>query len=174
MEGLLPALKGIWGPMRRLSLPGTLLLLCLNLFACAGKEPAPAPAVALAVDGPRLALFGEYANMFFTGSMDRTCMAGYGSMRLEAVDSGAAFVCTAEIDSPPTRKGRVRGVLHCTGGRELLFSLRNIGPDQGVGVGRESPEGDLLVLFYHASPDEAARRFPAVKADILAARAGGT
>ena len=148
------------------------LLLYFSLFACAGKEPARAPAVALAMDGPRLALVGEYEGLSLTGSMDRTCMAGYGSMQLEA--SGAVFVCTAEIDSPPTQKGRVRGVLHCTGGRALLFSLRNIGPDQGVGVGRESPEGDLLVLFYHASPDEAARRFPAVKADILAARAGGT
>jgi hypothetical protein len=101
--------------------------------------------------------------------MDRTCMAGHGFMQLEAVDSGAAFACTAEIDSPPTQKGRVRGVLRCTDGRELFFSLRNLGPDQGVGVGRENPEGDLLILFYHASPDEAARRFPAVKADILAA-----
>lgn len=159
--------------MRRLNLPGALLLLCFSLFACAGKAPAPAsPAVALAVDGPRLALAGEYEGLSLTGSMDRTCMAGYGSMHLEAVDSGATFVCTAAIDTPPTQKGRVRGVLRCTDGRELLFSLRNIGPDQGVGVGRESPEGSLLILFYHASADEAARRFPAVKADILAARAG--
>jgi len=157
-------------PLRRLSLSGALLLLCLSLFACAGKVPAPA--VALAVDGPRLALAGEYEGLRLTGSMDRTCMAGYGSMHLEAVDSGASFVCTAKIDNPPTQKGRVRGVLHCTGERELLFSLRNIGPDQGVGVGRESPEGNLLILFYHPSLDEAARRFPAVKADILAARAG--
>jgi len=128
------------------------------------------PTAALAVDGPRLAVFGEYQGLPLTGSMDRAGMAGYGSMRLEAVtDSGAAFVCTADIDSPPTQKGRVRGILRCTGDRELLFTLRNIGPDQGVGIGRESSGGDLLILFYHASPDEAARRFPAVKADILAA-----
>ena len=156
--------------MRYLQLT-TLLLLCFSLFACAGKESSPAsvrePSVALAVDGPRLALAGEYEGLSFTGSMDRTCMAGYGSMQLE--DSGAAFVCTAEIDSPPTSKGRVRGVLRCTDGRELFFSLRNLGPDQGVGVGRENPGGALLILFYHASAEEAARRFPAVKAEILAA-----
>jgi hypothetical protein len=102
-------------------------------------------------------------------------MVGSGSMHFETVDSGAPFVCTAKIDNPTTQKGRVRGMLRCTGERELLFSLRNIGPDQGVGVGRESPEGGLLIFFYHASPDEAARRFPGIKADILAAaRAGGT
>jgi hypothetical protein len=160
--------------MRGLNLPGALLLLCLGLCACAGKEPvASPPSVALAVDGPRLALLGEYAGMSLAGSMDRTCMVGYGSMHLEAVDSGATFVCTAKIDNPPTQRGRVRGVLRCTDGRELFFTLRNIGPDQGVGIGRESPEEGLLILFYHVSSDEAARRFPGVKADILAARAGG-
>ena len=159
--------------MRRLSLSGTALLLSFSLFACAGKAPDAPPSVALAMDGPSLALFGEYAGMPVAGSMDRGCMAGRGSMRIEAVDSGANFVCIAALDHPPTHKGRVRGVLRCADGKELLFSLRNIGPDQGVGVGRENPEGDLLILFYHASPDEAARRFPAVKADILAARARG-
>jgi len=164
-------------PLRCLTL-SALLLLCVSLFACAGKESVqvstqmigPAPAVALAVDGPRLAVFGEYEGLSLTGSMDRTCMAGYGSMRLEAAKhTGVAFVCTADINSPPTQKGRVRGVLHCTDNRELLVSLRNIGPDQGVGVGRERPGGDLLILFYHVSPEEAERRFPAVKSDILAA-----
>ena len=145
-------------------------MVCLILGACAKNAPAPPPAVALAVDGPRLALAGEYAGMALTGSMDRTCMAGYGSIRLEAAGTGPDFVCEAQLDDPPTEKGRVRGVLRCTGDRQVLFSLRNIGPDQGVGVGRESPEGDLLIIFYHASADEAARRFPEVKDDILTAR----
>jgi hypothetical protein len=81
-----------------------------------------------------------------------------------------AFVCRAKVDHPPTEKGRIRGVLHCTGERKMLVTLRNIGPDQGVGIGKESENGDLMILFYHAALDEAWRRFPAVKADILAAR----
>jgi len=149
----------------------TILLLCGSLCACAGKEPAPAAvsSVALAIDGPKLALFGEYEGLSFTGSMDRTSMVGFGSLRFEA----GGFVCAADIDSPPTPKGRVRGLLRCTDGKELVFTLRNIGPDQGVGIGRESPEGNMLILFYHASPDEAARRFPSVKSDILTAVGGG-
>lgn len=158
-------------PIALARLPGMVLLLCCLLAGCAGNRPAPVPVVALAVDGPPLALAGEYAGMTLGGSMDRTCMAGYGVIRLEAENSGTVFACEAKLDEPPTEKGRVRGLLQCTGGRRLLFSLRNIGPDQGVGVGRESPEGDLLILFYHASSDEAARRFPAIKADILEARA---
>ena len=164
-------------PERKRAPAIALLLLCLGLFACAGKELPSAPAQAaapapLVMDGPRLAVAGEYGGIFLSGSMDRAGMAGYGSMLLEAL--GGEFSCAAEIDSPPTSKGRVRGVLRCTDGRELFFSLRNIGPDQGVGVGRESLGGDLLILFYHPSPDEAARRLPAVQADILAARARGT
>jgi hypothetical protein len=54
----------------------------------------------------------------------------------------------------------------------MLFSLRNIGPDQGVGIARESEDGELLVLFYHASAEEAERRFPSVKNDIERARSG--
>ena len=149
------------------------LMLCMGLAACAKNAPAPVPAVALAVDGPQLALAGEYAGMALRGNMDRTCMAGYGSIRLEAAGEGPDFVCEAQLDDPPTEKGRVRGVLRCTGERQMLFSLRNIGPDQGVGVGRENPEGDLMIVFYHASAEEAARRFPEVKADILTARSRG-
>lgn len=159
-------------PILRLARPIFLAALCLALSGCAASGPGPAPAVALAVDGPPLALAGEYAGMPLRGSMDRTCMTGYGSLRLEAESGGPEFICEARIDEPPTEKGRVRGVMLCTGERRLVFSLRNIGPDQGVGVGREAPRGDLLILFYHASPDEAVRRFPAVKDDILAAGAG--
>jgi hypothetical protein len=88
----------------------------------------------------------------------------------QPIGLGGAFVCRATMDHPPTEKGRIRGVLHCTGDRKMLVTLRNIGPDQGVGIGREDEYGDLMILFYHASLDEAWRRFPAVKADIVAAR----
>jgi hypothetical protein len=266
----------------------TLLLSGCALFASERQRPA---AVALATEGPPLALVGEYEGMRLEGFMDRNCMAGYGSIALrslgaaspdlavnlpslpnasedrpqrigkvpprskkkperkfppalsletyqqrgaqEAAQAAAsdaparnaaadaskasraqtdlsaglvldayqteepaprsprpvapsarsaasapslplgqdgAFVCRAKVDHPPTEKGRIRGVLHCTGERKMLVTLRNIGPDQGVGIGKENENGDLMILFYHAALDEAWRRFPAVKADILAAR----
>lgn len=80
------------------------------------------------------------------------------------------FVCEAKVDAPPTNKARIRGVLQCSGGRQMLFSLRNTGPDQGVGIGKETEDGSLMVLFYHSSMDEARRRFPAVRQDILYAQ----
>ena len=105
--------------------------------------------------------------------MERTCMAGYGRLSLKTASKGREFSCVADIDDPPTDRGRVRGLLQCTDGRKLLFSLRNTGPDQGVGVAREQEAGDLMLFFYHASKDEAERRFPSVKADFTQAMAAG-
>ncbi len=147
--------------------PTLLCLIVLALGGCAGRD-ARQPTVALAVDGPPLALYGEYAGMRFAGTMDRTCMAGYGTLALK--DEAGAFLCEAALDDPPTEKGRVRGLLRCTGERKLFFTLRNIGPDQGVGVARETEQGDLMVFFYHASAEEAKRRYPSVKEDIDRAR----
>ena len=148
-----------------------MLCCCLGVFACAAEQ-APLPGVALAVDGPSLGIAGEYAGMELRGSMDRTCMAGYGHISLHALDPEQEFVCEADVDDPPTDRARVRGMLRCTGERTLLFSLRNIGPDQGVGIARESEEGGLMVLFYHAAEEEAVRRLPGVKEDIARAMAG--
>lgn len=160
--------------IRPLSLPPRLAaLLCaaaLALPACADRAALRPASVALAVDGPPLALYGEYAGMRLTGTLDRTCMAGYGNLSLAAEEG--AFSCKAELNDPPTEKGRVRGLLRCDGGRNLFFSLRNIGPDQGVGIARETEEGDLMVFFYHASATEAKRRYPSVKEDISQVRAG--
>jgi hypothetical protein len=148
-----------------------LLALCPFFAACAGQSAGSAPAFALVMDGPPLAIVGEYSGLALTGNMDRTCMAGYGSLALKAADPGREFACTAEMDDPPTEKGRVRGLLRCADGRRMLFSLRNTGPDQGVGIGRDAKDSDLLVLFYHSSAEEAGRRFPAVKEDLERARA---
>lgn len=82
------------------------------------------------------------------------------------------FVCEAKVDAPPTDKARIRGVMECSGGRNILFSLRNIGPDQGVGVGKETQDSSLMILFYHASMEEARRRFPSVREDIRLAQQG--
>ena len=83
-----------------------------------------------------------------------------------SVPGGTEFACNGNVDAPPTYKGRIRGLLQCTGGRQILFSLRNLGPDQGVGIGKETEDSGLMILFYHVSLDEAWRRFPAVKEDI--------
>lgn len=155
-------------PLTRLAL----FAFCLLCAACAGQSAVRTPAVSLATDGPPLAIVGEYDGMALVGSMDRTGMTGYGGMILSAANADREFVCEAKIDDPPTEKGRVRGLLHCTGERQVLFTLRNIGPDQGVGVGRESEDGALLILFYHSSAEEAQRRFPSVKEDIDRARSG--
>jgi hypothetical protein len=151
-----------------------LLTLCVFLSACAERSDGRAvPPTALAMDGPRLAVVGEYAGMSLEGDMDRTCMAGYGMLELRATEDDRDFSCAADFDEPPTEKGRVRGLLKCSGGRTVLVSLRNLGPDQGAGIGRETEEGDLMVFFYHASREEAERRFPSVKEDIALARASG-
>jgi hypothetical protein len=123
------------------------------------------------MDGPPLVIAGEYSGRSLTGTMDRTCMAGYGTLSLYAVDTEEEFACAADVDGPPSEKGRIRGLLRCTNGENLLFSLRNTGPDQGVGIGREAEGGELLLLFYHPSAAEAERRFPAVKEDFDRARA---
>lgn len=174
------------------------LLAALFLSACAGRDQRQVSALLLSVDGPPLAVYGEYAGMTLVGSMERTCMVGYGVLVLEQIQPGAAappprqnttddalpdierqdpphtggpaFLCEADINDPPTEKARVRGQLRCSGERTMLFSLRNTGPDQGVGVARETDEGDLMVFFYHASAEEAKRRYPSIKKDIDRAR----
>lgn len=153
--------------LRCLSL--ALLLLCA---ACGGKEipPPPVPAVALALEGPTLAVAGVYGDMRVSGSLERTGMVGHGLLALHATDMADALICEARLNEPPTEKGRVRGLLQCKDGRRMPVTLRNLGPDQGVGVGREKEDGDLLVFFYHPCQEEAQRRLPRVEQDIAFAR----
>lgn len=162
-------------------LPLAGIALLAVLAGCSAKAPSgPPPTVRLALDGPPLAVVGEYAGMRLAGTLERKGMAGAGRMELQSAGpvgqsaaSGqrtTAFTCTADLKDPPTEKARVRGVLACTGNRNFALSLRNLGPDQGVGIARESEQGDLLVLFYHVSAEEAERRFPEVKKDIQTAR----
>ena len=141
----------------------SLPLLCLS--ACGGGHD-PAPTVALALEGPPLAIVGEYMGMALEGGMDRAGMAGYGSIHLRGERDGQEFACEAKIDSPPTEKARIRGVLQCTGEKALAFSLRNLGPDQGLGIAREPGGANMMVFFYHVSREEAMRRLPGVKEDI--------
>ena len=144
-------------------------LLCLS--ACGGgHSTSPTPGIAQALDGPPLAIVGEYVGMSLEGSMDRASMVGYGSISLRGDRGGQEFVCEAVIDAPPTENARVRGAFQCTGGKKLPFSLHNLGPDQGVGVAREPGGSDMMVFFYHVSREEAMRRFPGVQEDIARAQ----
>ncbi len=158
-----------------------LLLLCLfcSLNAgCALKGTADENAgrdfafTFYALDGPELAVVGEYGGIWVEGALERRAMVGMGSLRLEG-----DLACDGRFDTQPTEKGRVRGVLECAGNRQIYVTLRTLGPDQGLGIGREArSEGDradtdMLVLFFHPSREEALRRLPAVLLDIEAARA---
>ncbi|MDR1488883.1 MAG: hypothetical protein LBS65_00120 [Desulfovibrio sp.] len=150
------------------TLTPAVLTLFLTLFACAARE-APPPTVRQSLTGPSLHIAGEYAGLVISGEMDRSCMVGFGKISLRARDKeapGAEFACQGDIDSPPIDKGRVRGTLECDSGRRFAFSMRNLGPDQGIGIGREKPEGDLLLFFYHSAQNEAERRFPEIKAEM--------
>ena len=145
-------------------------LLCLS--ACGGGHTSSGvPSAALVMEGPPLSIAGDFDGMSLEGSMDRTCMSGFGSITVRGEDStGREFLCVAKVDSPPTEKGRVRGVFQCTGDRSLAFSLRNLGPDQGLGVAREPDHDGMMVFFYHVSREEAQRRLPVVKEDIAKAQ----
>jgi hypothetical protein len=144
-----------------------LLLLFLLLSGCAAPAPVALPPVPI-LSGPPLALVGRYGDLPVEGILDRTCMAGVGVLDLYS-PSLADFACTATLDAPPNEKGRVKGLLTCSDRTSFLFTMHNLGPDQGFAVGRSPASTDLLVFFYHPSSEEAARRFPEILSDILQA-----
>lgn len=159
-----------------LRLPALLLACATVLAGCAAKNTQPepgsagapasvplAPLGAYALDGPPLFIAAEYKGHTLEGTMDRHVMVGLGKMELHGTDKAQGFFCEARVNSQPTEKGRIRGVLDCTEGVVLLFTLRATGPDQGVALGRAEAKGDPLVLFFHSSKEEAVRRFPEVK-----------
>ena len=113
-----------------------------------------------------MSVVGEYMGQPLEGEMERTCMVGVGHMTLRTISEEPDFVCKADLDEEPTEKARIRGALQCEDGRVLYFTLRNIGPDQGVGIAREEKGDDLAVLFYHSCLEEAKRRLPGAIADI--------
>ena len=124
-----------------------------------------------AMDGPPLALVGKLGDLAVEGSMDRTCMAGVGMVSLHSRFIEDALVCSAVLDVPPNEKARVKGVLRCENNPPIFFTMRNLGPDQGVAVGRSEGSEELLVFFYHPSREEAERRLPEVLGDIQKAQA---
>ncbi len=147
--------------MRRLPL---LLAVVLSLAGC-GKTP-PQPGFVL--DGPLLFVAADYNGTPLEGTLERTGMVGLGEMLLASPDK--YLDCRAEFNAEPTEKARIRGVLICTDKHTFSLTLRNLGPDQGVGLGLEPGKDEMLVLFYHPSPEEARRRLGQAVADMRKAR----
>ncbi len=140
----------------------TLAGLCLTLAGCGGG--APSSGIRLALDGPELTLAGELGDRVYEGHMDRNCMAGVGNIAL--YDPTSRTVCRGTMDAPASQKGRLYAELSCTDGRKLHVALRNLGPDQGLGVGRFEGETRRLTLFYHACATEARRRLQEVRREM--------
>ncbi|SBW09558.1 exported hypothetical protein [uncultured delta proteobacterium] len=150
-----------------------LLLGCIaGLAGCGGVYT---PTVRLALDGPPLAIVMHGDSSSWEGLMDRGCMAGFGDITIRDLDG---VTCQGHMDHPANDKGRLYADLSCANGDTMTLVFRNLGPDQGMGLGRMNPEaedGEQTTLFYHPSQDEAWRRLGEVRqeiADMLEKRQG--
>lgn len=145
-----------------------IFLILLLPCACASPRQEGASAFIYAMEGPPLAVTGKLGDLVLDGNMERGAMAGFGKLDMHTRFIDDALVCTAQFDSPPNEKNRVKGILRCENMPPMFVTIRNLGPDQGVGIGRSENEAEdrLLVFFYHPSREEAERRLPEVVSDI--------
>ena len=155
--------------IRLLSLVFILSFLVLFMNGCAARVQNTG-VYNYAMDGPPLVLLGDLEGIPVEGQLDRTCMAGVGEGALKYMDGETEVLCTTSMDFPPNEKGRVRGVFKCSDESTLLFTMRNLGPDQGLAVGRVESKDKMLVFFFHPSREEAERRLPEILDDIEEAR----
>ena len=154
----------------KLFCPWMLFCICAVLLcSCADRGD---PTVAIAMDGPALVVRGDYEGLPLTGEMDRTAMAGIGELTLSSADEASFFSCHAKFNAQPTDKGRVVGFMDCGPDGILAVMLRNLGPDQGVGLAHAATPEKMLIFFYHPSAEEAERRLPGILADIKSIRDG--
>ena len=147
--------------------------LCLLFAASAlfsGCAPQGTPSTLLSLDGPPLPILGTLDNAPLRGVMDRSCLAGVGSVALNLPGkTGGTIFCKGIMDQPGNEKGRLYVELACDDGSAVVLALRNLGPDQGMGIGRHGATGDRITLFYHPSEDEALRRLARVREDLARA-----
>ena len=142
-------------------------LLCIALAGCGSQSP---PSIRLVLDGPPLHIAMRSESAVWAGQMDRGCMAGFGSITVRE-ENGT--VCQGNMDHPANDKGRLYADLSCANGSSMTLIIRNLGPDQGMGLGRISRDavaGEQTTLFYHPSYDEAKRRLEQIRAEIATAR----
>ena len=140
----------------------SILAVSLFLIGC-GPVTGP-PSIRLALDGPPLHIAGDKNGEFFHGDMDRGCMAGFG--RIILTDEKRAVTCKGEMDAPANEKARLHVTLLCDNGETISITMRNLGPDQGLGAGRINETSERLLLFYHPSETEAKRRLVQLKAEM--------
>ena len=142
------------------------LTLALGLSGCGAPRT---PSIRLALDGPDLAVAMQGETTSWHGLMQRGCMAGVGTILLHGTNGAT---CKGDMDHPANDKGRLYADLACTNGDSMTLVFRNLGPDQGMGLGRVNPEaedGEKTTFFYHPSWDEAKRRLGEIREEIAAA-----
>lgn len=101
-----------------------------------------------ALDGPELIVVGDLSGRPLRGTIQRKAMVGVGKLKLSSLEETPSLICESVINAQPTEKMRVRGVLDCNDGSVILFTLRPLGPDQGLGIGTAA-----LAPESHASPN---------------------
>lgn len=141
-----------------------ILALLLITAGCAAKG---SPTILYSLDGPPLAIAGDYGELEVTGHMERECMLGQGQIGLNI--DGAS--CLDSIKSAPNESGHISAILRCDTGEVLMLSFRSLGPDQGIGIGRlmnaqGSVRGGPVIFYFHPWEEEARRRLEQEK-DIL-------
>ena len=150
-------------------LRAALLCLCLVMVAGCASTPPPSPSIRLDLDGPKLVLVGELEGRSYDGYMDRHGMAGVGTLSL--YEQGTQTTCQGSMDSPASEKGRLYAQLACSDGRTLHVVLRNLGPDQGMGIGRLEGQSARMTLFYHPCLEDAQRRLKELRHELDALEA---
>ena len=133
-----------------------LAAIILPLQACAGTG---SPSVHYSLDGPPLAIAGEQGGKAFSGQLERTAMLGQGqaALRLDG------FICVDVIKNAPNESGHVAAILRCDNAGLLMLTFRPLGPDQGIGIGRQLGQngqayGEPLIFYFHPWEEEARRR----------------
>jgi hypothetical protein len=138
---------------------------CCAFLSVPGCSTTHVPGVHLALEGPPLVVAAKVGNRYFEGSMERSGMAGVGIITLREEATGAEF--RGSLDAPASPKGRLYVVLSCAqDARTLHLVLRNLGPDQGMGIGRLSDGETRMILFYHPGRADAWRRLAQLRAEL--------
>ena len=133
-----------------------LAMIVLPLQACAEKG---AGSMHYSLDGPPLAIAAEQGGKTCSGHMERASMLGQGGVAFQF----DGFVCADSIKNMPNESGHVAAILRCDNGELLMVTFRPLGPDQGIGIGRNMSTGgraygEPLIFYFHPWEDEARRR----------------
>lgn len=137
----------------------------LPLQACAGKSPG---STHYSLEGPPLAIAAEQGALAYSGQMERTAMLGQGQVAF----SFNGFSCADLVKNMPNKSGHVAAILRCDNGELLMLTFRPLGPDQGIGMGRNMTGGgkiygEPIIFYFHPWEDEARRRLTQEKPILM-------